>query len=188
MTSMATPVKAAAYALTTCLIDNDGDLVTSAVINSGLSSGAGKALISKDNGAWANTTGSVGELGYGMYELYLTATEMDADLVTIVVKTSTTNAKNTPIVLYTWGALPYNPNGAGSTEKTIHIQDELGNDITGAEVWITSDSAGSTVIAGTATTDDDGNVTFMLDEGTTVYVWTDSAHANFTNPYEWTVA
>jgi len=35
-----------------------------------------------------------------MYYLDLTATEMNADTVAIIVKTSTSGAKTTPIVLY----------------------------------------------------------------------------------------
>jgi hypothetical protein len=39
------------------------------------------------------------------------------------------------------------------------------------EVWITSDSAGATVVAGTLVTDGTGDATFLLDAGATYYLW-----------------
>ncbi len=77
--------------------------------------------------------------------------------------------------------------GPGSTSYIITIQDGSGNPITGAEVWISTDQAGSTVVAGTLVTNDSGQVTFLLDSGVTYYAWRDSADYNFTNPQQFTV-
>jgi phage gp36-like protein len=40
-----------------------------------------------------------------------------------------------------------------------------------ADVWITSDAGGQTVIAGTLQTDSSGQITFMLDDGSGYYLW-----------------
>jgi len=88
------PIKGQAYRVTFPILDNDGDLVTGAA---GLDS-----EISKDAGTFSDCTNEATEVATnsGMYYLDLTATEMNADTVAIIVKTSTANAKTTPIVLY----------------------------------------------------------------------------------------
>lgn len=88
------PIKNQAFRATFPLFDNDGDLVTGAA---GLDS-----EISKDAGTFTDCTNEATEIASnsGMYYLDLTATEMNADTVVIIVKTSTTDAKTTPIVLY----------------------------------------------------------------------------------------
>lgn len=73
--------------------DADGDLVTGAA---GLDS-----EVSKDGGSFADCTNEATEIGTsGIYYLDLTATEMNADAVVVIVKTSTSGAKTTPIILY----------------------------------------------------------------------------------------
>lgn len=88
------PLKNVAYRVTFPILDSDGDLVTGA---SGLDS-----EVSKDGGAFADCTSEATEIAAssGMYYLDLTSTEMNADTVAIIVKTSTSGAKTTPIVLY----------------------------------------------------------------------------------------
>lgn len=88
------PIKNMAYRISFPIFDADGDLVTGAT---GLDS-----EISKDSGTFADCTNEATEIApsSGMYYLDLTATEMNADTVAIVVKTSTSGAKTTPIVLY----------------------------------------------------------------------------------------
>jgi hypothetical protein len=49
------------------------------------------------------------------------------------------------------------------------------------DVWVTSDEAGTTVVAGTLQTNASGQVTFYLDAGT-YYVWQQKDGYNFTNP------
>lgn len=90
----AIPVKNQAYRVTFPILDADGDLVTGAA---GLDS-----EISKDGGTFADVTAEATEIATasGMYYLDLTATEMNADTVAIIVKTTTSGAKTTPIVLY----------------------------------------------------------------------------------------
>ncbi|TVM02600.1 MAG: hypothetical protein CV087_09370 [Candidatus Brocadia sp. WS118] len=88
------PKKNEAFRVTFPIFDDDGDLVSGAA---GLDS-----EISKDGGTFTDCTNEATEIATssGMYFLDLTATEMNADTVTIIVKTSTSGAKTTPIVLY----------------------------------------------------------------------------------------
>jgi hypothetical protein len=87
------PQKNVAYRVTFPIFDADGDLVTGAT---GLDS-----EVSKDGGAFADCTNEATEIGSsGIYYLDLTSTEMNADTVAIIVKTSSSGAKTTPIVMY----------------------------------------------------------------------------------------
>lgn len=88
------PLKNTAYRVTFPILDADGDLVTGAA---GLDS-----EVSKDAGTFADCTNEATEIATasGMYYLDLTAGEMNADCVAIIVKTSTSGAKTVPIVLY----------------------------------------------------------------------------------------
>ena len=88
------PLKNTAFRVYLPIFDADGDLVSGAA---GLDS-----EISKDGGTFADCTNEATEIATasGMYYLDLTSTEMNADAVAIIVKTTTTGAKTTPIVLY----------------------------------------------------------------------------------------
>lgn len=88
------PQKNVAYRITFPIFDADGDLVTGAT---GLDS-----EVSKDGGAFADCTNEATEIATssGMYYLDLTSTEMNADTVAVIVKTSSSGAKTTPIVMY----------------------------------------------------------------------------------------
>ena len=88
------PIKNTAYRVTFPILDADGDLVAGAA---GLDS-----EISKDGGTFTDCTNEATQIATssGMYYLDLTATEMNADTVAIIIKTSTSGAKTTPIVMY----------------------------------------------------------------------------------------
>lgn len=60
--------------------------------------------------------------------------------------------------------------GPGADEVTITVT-VAGNPVADADVWITSDAAGTTVVAGTLQTDSNGQATFLLDAGSTYYLW-----------------
>ena len=77
--------------------------------------------------------------------------------------------------------------GSGSIEKTITVCDNSSNPLDGVAVWVSTDIAGTNVVAGTSYTDAFGNVTFMLDAGT-YYGWQQLAGYNFTNPTSFTVS
>jgi hypothetical protein len=88
------PLKGVAYRVTFPIFDADGDLVTAAA--------SLDSEISKDQGAFTDCTNEAVEIATssGMYYLDLTATEMNADTVAIIVKTTTSGAKTTPMVFY----------------------------------------------------------------------------------------
>ena len=76
--------------------------------------------------------------------------------------------------------------GAGAITWTYTLTDgDTGAPIDGAEIWVSTDSAGANIIAN-GMTDAAGVVTFYLDAGT-VYVWRKKAGYNFTNPDQETV-
>ncbi|MBK8200327.1 MAG: hypothetical protein IPK75_18425 [Acidobacteria bacterium] len=88
------PQKNVAYRITFPIFDADGDLVTGAT---GLDS-----EVSKDGGTFTDCTNEATEIATnsGMYYLDLTSTEMNADTVAVIIKTSSSGAKTTPIVMY----------------------------------------------------------------------------------------
>ena len=77
--------------------------------------------------------------------------------------------------------------GSGAISFPITVNDEDSNPIDGVEVWVTTDSAGTNVVAGTLSTDALGLTTFMLDAGS-YYVWRQKSGYNFTNPVSITVS
>lgn len=70
--------------------------------------------------------------------------------------------------------------GPGNVKKTYTVKDGDGNPIDGVDVWVTSDIAGSNIIA-SGVTNIQGQVDFYLTVGT-YYVWSQKAGYNFTNP------
>lgn len=88
------PKKNVAYRVVFPILDADGDLITGAA--------ALDSEVSKDQGTFADCTNEATEIATssGMYYLDLTSTEMNADCVAVIVKTSTSGAKTVPIVLY----------------------------------------------------------------------------------------
>jgi len=69
--------------------------------------------------------------------------------------------------------------GIGATSTTITVNDGT-NPLDGVEVWVTTDSGGSNVVA-SGVTNTSGQVIFMLDPGT-YYCWKQLSGLNFTNP------
>lgn len=88
------PIKNTAYRVVFPIYDNTGALVPGAA---GLDS-----EVSKDQGTFADCTNEATEIATssGVYYLDLTSTEMNADCTAVIVKTSTTDAKTTVIVIY----------------------------------------------------------------------------------------
>lgn len=118
------PAKNAAYRVTFPIYDADGDLVTGAA---GLDS-----EVSKDAGTFADCTNEATEIATasGMYYLDLTSTEMNADTVAVIVKTSTSGAKTTALVFY--------PVESGDT--TAWADDVLGRSVSNVEASASSHS------------------------------------------------
>lgn len=76
--------------------------------------------------------------------------------------------------------------GEGSTTTTLTIKDSGNTPIGNVDVWVTTDSAGANVVAGTRQTNASGQVVFDLDAGT-YYRWAQKSGVNFTNPSSFTV-
>ena len=74
--------------------------------------------------------------------------------------------------------------GAISHEITVNVG---GSPSDGVEVWVTTDSSGTNVVAGTLVTDAFGKASFMLDAGS-YYLWAQKSGANFTNPTSFSVS
>lgn len=88
------PIKNTAYRVTFGIYKNDGTLITGA---SGLDS-----EVSKDGGTFADCTNEATELATssGVYYLDLTSTEMNADTVALLVKSSSTGAVPVTLSIY----------------------------------------------------------------------------------------
>jgi hypothetical protein len=88
------PIKNTAFRAVFPILDADGDLVTGAT---GLDS-----EVSLDQGTFADCTNEATEIATasGMYYLDLTSSEMNADCVAVIVKTSSSGAKTTVLVFY----------------------------------------------------------------------------------------
>jgi len=77
--------------------------------------------------------------------------------------------------------------GAGAASREVLVQDEDPAPIADASVWLTTDEAGTNVVAGTLQTNASGIVTFYVDAGETYYAWARKFGVNFTNPATWVV-
>lgn len=60
--------------------------------------------------------------------------------------------------------------GPGEDQVTIEILDD-GIGVDDVSVWITSDSGGNSVVAGSSVTNGQGKATFLLTAGTSYYLW-----------------
>lgn len=111
--------KGVALRVTFPILDADGDLVSGAA---GLDS-----EISKDGGTFADCTNEATEIATssGMYYLDLTSAEMDADTVAVIIKTTSSGAKTSPIVLY--------PEEAGDVRANITAVNDNTGGVAGLE-------------------------------------------------------
>lgn len=183
----ATPLWGVAHRAIFPILDADGDLVTGAT---GLDS-----EVSKDQGTFADCTNEATEIATssGMYYLDLTATEMEADCVSVIVKTSSVGAKTTTLVLYTdpgtrTRKAQAGANGTVTLDSSASATDDFYNDQlvrivggTGAgQARLISDYVGSTKVASVVpnwATNPDSTSIFQVLPGGRVDVgqWVDSA-------------
>ena len=136
---------------------------------------------------------SVPDASHGSKRLKATATNQPvADRVSLGMAYGTTGLSGTAVLTAAdvTAALIASevtgPVGPGGTPFTVTVQDTFGNPLSGVSVWVTSDLAGTTTIAGTLTTDPLGKARFMLPTGT-AYVWRMSPTYTFPNPQAITV-
>jgi len=71
--------------------------------------------------------------------------------------------------------------GPGGISWKVVVNDTSGKPLGDVACWVTTDTAGENVIAGTLYTDDFGQVEFTLDAGT-YHLWRNSAKHRFSNP------
>lgn len=167
------PIYGAPWTVVLPIIDADGDLVSGAT---GLDS-----EVSKNGDTFADCTNEATEIATnsGMYFLTLTGAEMTADIVSVIVKTSSSGAKTTPLTFYPKKLAAYRAGTAqGGTSSTITLDsgaDALDDFYNGmlcvgtldgtVEARIISDYNGSTKVATVVpdwVTTPDSNDTFVL--------------------------
>jgi hypothetical protein len=145
---------------------------TGAAVTTGIPSG----YVTIDGGAQTPLSGSCAHEGNGQWTIDITASEMNGDLIGLLF----THVDAIPVsfTIATTGVLP--SLGPGAIAWTYILVTSLGAPIADADIWVTTDSAGSNIIA-SGRTDQNGQVTFYLDAGT-IYVWAQKTGMNFTNP------
>ena len=113
----------------------------------------------------------------------------DKSAIIAAIPTDYATAASLSSVASSVGALPdiirENGRGAGAAWVTLHIKDDRGNNVPSAEVWVTSDEDGETLVA-SGVTSDDGTARFKLDPGSVYYAWRTRAGVNFSNPVRFT--
>ncbi len=136
--------------------------------------------ISTNGSTWTDTgIGTLTLIGNGRYYADLTQAAVGTAGDIIEARYKRANTAECPgDSLHVWyndpAQLAFATMGSGTTPTTITINDGS-NPLDSADVWISTDSAGANVIA-RGNTDDNGQVTFLLDVGT-YYVW--AQHAGY---------
>jgi len=108
-------------------------------------------------------------------------TSLQADVTTILGRTDVATSTR----LATSAYAPSTGSGSSTYIVTIRQPDGL-TAIEGCAVWISTDSAGATVVAGTLYTSAAGVATFTIDPGA-YYLWRQLGGWNFSNPTAITV-
>jgi len=117
----------------------------------------------------------------GLYSFDLTQAETNADKIVFSGYSSTSDIIIVPYIVNTIELST--EVGPGGTLVPVTIRTTSGVPISSAEVWVTTDSVGNNVIAGTLLTNNAGTVDFMLDTGD-YYLWVQKAGYNFTLPQD----
>jgi len=127
-----------------------------------------------NQGDWATATG------------FATVNADNSSIAAIKAKTdslSFTIANQVDANAVTGGGQPI---GSGAISHTITVNID-GNPAPAVDAWVTTDAAGTNVVAGTLVTDIAGQVTFQLDAGS-YYLWCQRSGVNFSNPTAFTVS
>lgn len=136
------------------------------------------------NAAWQ--AGGIFNISGGLYRLDLPDAALSAGEPFVSVLLSFTGAIGEGALILLRN--PVNNVGAGAIAWTITVQrSDNSQPIANAEVWVSTDLAGTNVVAGTLVTNNFGQVTFYLDAGT-YYVWIADEGYTGTNPTQITVA
>lgn len=148
------PIKNKIYRAHFLILDNTGSPVTAAA---GLD-----CQVSKDQAAFATATNGETEIGNGWYYCELTATEMNADTVIAVLKTTTTNAKTAHMMVHPVeikelsGAPGFGAGGSGIEEVLSWLMAMSRNKMTQTSSTATLFKDDNSTTLSTASTSDDG--------------------------------
>lgn len=138
-----------------------------------VTSGTPTVYYTLDGGTQAECAATAVHEGNGCWTVDLAQAETNGSHIayTFVLAGAVTQTVN----LYTLTAAA--GSGAGADNVTI-TWTAGGNPVADADVWITSDPNGATVVAGTLQTNASGQATFLLDAGVTYYLWGERSGVN----------
>lgn len=190
MASQYPPKKNAAFTLYFTLYKNDGTVIANP--------GTITKKCSIDGGSVADITASITEedTTYGQCSVVLSDEEMNGDAIWIYIVDDTSGCVPYTCTLYTSvstfdeikAKVDALSGGTGSITWTYTVLNSIDGvtPIDNVTVWVTSDAAGTNVLA-SGTTNIFGVVTFLLNAGT-VYVWRLKNGFYFSNPDTETVS
>lgn len=135
--------------------------------------------LSKNGAAFADTSAAVVEIGNGAYYVQLTAAELDT-LGFFIVRCKTAATAEYQIHGRVLSGDLFGSGLGASTYTYTLTRSDTAAPIDDAQVWLTTDSAGTNVVA-SGRTDAAGQVTFQVDAGT-FYLWASKSGFNFSNP------
>lgn len=143
--------------------------------------GAVTVSVTGDGGAQTPGTGTIEHEGNGYYSYK--PTQAETNFAHAAFQFLGVGAVPTSTQVYTELATA----GAGAITWIYTLTNSVdASPIADADVWVTSDIAGTNILA-SGRTDQNGNVTFFLDAGT-VFVWRQRSGFDFVNPDQELVA
>jgi hypothetical protein len=178
------PIKGEAFTFT-CALTSQADTDT---FQANPTLAAGDVQVSIDGGAFANLTTlpTVSPAAGRQVEISLSAAEMNGDVIGVLFHDAAGDEwQDLYVEIFTdtqqTGDLC--ASGAGTTAVTYTLTSSVAPNppIADADIWVTTDVAGTNIIA-SGQTDAAGQVTFYLDSGSTVYIWRQKSGWDFTNP------
>jgi len=130
-----------------------------------------------------NAVNPTDEIGGGLYARKYTGEDMNTNTYHAFAEYTGATALDTNFSVQNEPSeCSCDQSGPGDTSVTYTLTDSAtGDPIPDATIWVTTDVAGTNIVA-TDVTDDAGQVTFYLDEGVTYYVFRAKAGWSFTNP------
>ncbi len=177
------PISGSGYTFTVSLFSQaTGEILDNPTLD------AADFSISTDGGGYSSLSSAptVTPASSGIVEINLTASEVGTSHFTVKISDDA-GAEWKTMLYHESVGIDSGTGGSGSISHVITVCDTSSNPIDGVAVWITTDSAGTNIVAGTSHTDAMGNVTFMLDAGS-YYGWQQLSGYNFTNPTQFTVS
>lgn len=143
------------------------------------------ATVRKDAGAIASCSNAVVEVGSNAYYLILTASEMNGDMIDVVLTETNNPTFNTEAekleVLIETSTLYGDPAGSIVFTYTCYTASDLLTALPGVSVTMTNDALG-TITYGTQTADLNGQTRWIVRPSVTYYFWRSLPGYTFSNP------